>query len=575
MNILAIHDGHNASACHLRDGEIKLALQEERLAREKNYWGTPYKSINHILKSSDMNINDFDSIVFAGREYFGDKISREEFQKRTLNYLNKEKSGLAGTLYGVLYNNYSKTKNRLNRLHTLRVQSFKENFTDIDLNKINYVDHHKCHASAAFYGHVSDNNSDKLVFTADGFGDEVSGTVNIVNSNGIWKEICKIDINDSPHSLAQLYGYVTAAMGFLILEHEYKIMGMAPYGDKERSAPIANEFKKMFPLVNGKWIYKGDKIIGPQLNKILHHKRFDEISCGLQVFFEDTIVEWVKYWINYTGINNIALGGGAFMNVKANMEIMKLPEVNEMFVFPSCSDDTNSIGAAYSEHYRLTGVAPNPLHNFYLGRPIIEKNINSAIYQLNKNNNLNITVETIDNPAELVASHLADGKIVATCWGREEFGARALGNRSILADPRNPKVIPLINNMIKNRDFWMPFACAMLPEDKDKYIKDYGKIDSPYMIMAFEGGPDMENVYAGSHPKDKSVRPQVVKRDFNPLFHDTIKAFKQLTGVGAVLNTSFNLHGHPLVGTPLEAADVFANSGLNILAFENHIITKK
>lgn len=579
MDILGIHDGHNASVCHLRDGKILFAIQEERLSREKNHWGTPFKSIEATLRYSGFNLADFDSIVFPGRDFFGEKVSRKSFLKDTCDYIGKSKGGVAGTLYSNiikhLYKRLKSPEKILSESHRMRKELFLRVFPECNLERINYVHHHMAHAGAAFFGWDKSNKKDILVLTADGFGDYVSGTVNIVSEDGKWHKQCEITSEDAPHSIAQFYGYVTAAMGFMILEHEYKLMGMAPYANRERSLPICNEFKGLFPLKDGKWRYLNSNPMGPNLMQALKFKRFDEICGGLQMFFEETLVKWVRYWINKTGIKKICLSGGAFMNVKANMEIMKLPEVEEMFVFPSCGDETNAIGAAYYEHYRLTGERPFPLKNFYLGRKWSSEEVEIALKEFKDNSGIPTEVKPVQNMAEEVARMLSQGEVVATCWGREEFGARALGNRSILADPRNPKVIPLINDMIKSRDFWMPFACSILSEEKDRYIKDYDKIEAPYMIMAFPGGPEIDQVYAGSHPKDRSIRPQVVKRETNPLFYDTIKAFRKLTRVGAVLNTSFNLHGHPLVGTPSEALEVFANSGLRVLAFKNSIILKK
>lgn len=578
MDILGIHDGHNASVCHLKDGKISFAIQEERLSREKNHWGTPYKAIQTVLDNSNIPIDGFDSIVFSGRGFFGDTVSKKKFLEDTLEYIGSSNKGVAGTLYSKVVRNLHKKFKSPEKImaesHRMRIAKFLKRYPQVNKSKVNYVDHHTAHASAAYFGWAKSNNIRVLVMTADGFGDYVSGTVNLVDEDNRWHNLCKITSQDAPHSIAQFYGYVTAAMGFVILEHEYKLMGLAPYANRERSLSICDEFKKLFPLKDGKWRYLGSNPMSVSLMQALKFKRFDEICGGVQMFFEETMVEWIRYWIKKTKIRRICLSGGAFMNVKANMEIMKLPEVEEMFVFPSCGDETNAIGAAYCEHYRLTGQSPFPLKDFYLGRKWSSEKIEIAVKEFKASSNIPIEVKYVQDISKEVAERLSEGEVVATCWGREEFGARALGNRSILADPRNPRVVDLINNMIKKRDFWMPFACAVLPEEKDRYIKDYGKIKAQYMIMAFPGGPEVDQVYAGSHPKDRSIRPQVIERESNPLFYDTIKTFKKLTGAGAVLNTSFNLHGYPLVGSPCEALEVFGESGLQILAFENFIISK-
>jgi len=403
--------------------------------------------------------------------------------------------------------------------------------------------------------------------TADGFGDYLSGSVHQVDEKGGWLNLCKITSEDSKHSIAQLYAYITAAMGFMVLEHEYKLMGMAPYANENRCRDLANGFKLLFPLQDGKWMYQGGHI-GEEIDRLIKYRRFDEICGALQLFFEELIVEWIRYWINKTGIGNLCLSGGAFMNVKANKVIMEIDEVESLFIFPSCGDETNAIGAAYSSFYDKTHERPEPLGDFYLGRCFKHEDVSLILSETNHD------VLTPDNIALEVAERLAAGEIVATFWGREEFGARALGNRSILADPRNPKVISVLNDMIKSRDFWMPFACAILDEDKDKYICDTGKIDPAFMIMCFDSSNGGEEIYSGTHPKDKTVRPQIVRHSSNPLFYQTIKKFKELTGVGALLNTSFNLHGYPVVGRPEDAIHVLENSGLDNLAFENYFVRK-
>lgn len=263
------------------------------------------------------------------------------------------------------------------------------------------------------------------------------------------------------------------------------------------------------------------------------------------------------------------------MNVKANMSIMNLDCVDEIFVYPSCGDETNSIGAAYYSFYRETRKNPAPLRDLSLGRSYTNADANNAIKAFISKHKLGWRVEQIEDIEERVAELLSQNKIVARVEGREEFGTRALGHRSILANPSTWHVVTEINHMIKKRDFWMPFACSILEECADKYIQNPKKVSADYMIMCFPCTTNTGEITSGTHPQDNTVRAQIVKKDVTPSYHKLISAFQRRSGIGAVLNTSFNLHGFPLVGSPEDALEVFNNSGLEYLAIENFMLSKQ
>jgi len=260
------------------------------------------------------------------------------------------------------------------------------------------------------------------------------------------------------------------------------------------------------------------------------------------------------------------------MNVKVNKLIAEMQEVDDVFVFPSCGDETNAVGAAYWAYVEETGQDPTPIGPIYWGPGLdgTEETIRNVA------RDGNFEYEEIEHIEDTVADLLLENKIVARVSDRMEFGARALGNRSILADPRDLSNVQVINNMIKMRDFWMPFAPVILAESQDKYIRRAKPIRSPYMMFAFDTQPDRRSeIIAAVHQADGTARPQIIERNYNPPYYDILHRFEKSTGLGALLNTSFNLHGYPIALGPKEAMWVFQNSQLEYLALGHYLLQKK
>jgi carbamoyltransferase len=308
--------------------------------------------------------------------------------------------------------------------------------------------------------------------------------------------------------------------------------------------------------------------------RLLEGKRFDWIAGGLQRFTESVLTQWVRNCVRETGIRRVVLGGGVFMNVKANKAIMELEEITDLFVYPSCGDETNAMGAAYCVYAEKAGhEGIKPLQEVYFGTRYSNDDVERALrtYRFQSP----VRFARMPNIERSVAELLARGEVVARHCGREEFGARALGNRSILADPRNMNVVRTINEAIKSRDFWMPFAASILAERASDYVVNPKKVRSPYMILTFDTTDRQAEIAAGTHPYDRTIRPQVVEQSWNPRYHALIKEFQSITGVGGVLNTSFNLHGYPIASSPVDSLDVFDRSGLKNLAIEDWLVQKQ
>lgn len=570
MITLGVHDGHTATACIVKDGKIIATVSEERLNRIKEWGGFPEKAIKECMKIADVKPGEIDGVGFTG--IMNPTIPQNYYQP---HFYKK--------IFGIISQIVPKKVVRSNRWikPTQVVLSIFRKKKEIGERLLElgikapavFYEHHYLHAATA---HLTAwfNKTKNIVITSDGSGDAVSATVNIACGADFTRIIAISHYN----SVSELYTQITQFLGMKPMSHEYKVMGLAPYAKKDYAAKTLKVLQKYFELeedslcfynCSGRWKWQYLQ----KFEKDLKGHRFDNIACAVQLLFEDIITRWVQNCIKKTEINNVVLSGGSFMNVKANNLILNLPDINNLFIFPSCGDESLAIGAALVRYLDCGGTEDNivPLGPIYFGPEYSIKEIDELL-----KNYSGLKVEMIDNINEHIGQELAKGKVVARFAGRMEFGARALGNRSILADPRKRDIVKKINEAIKNRDFWMPFAPSILEERADDYIINPKNFFAPYMIMAFptktKAHSDLD---AALHPYDLTCRPQIVRRDWNPGYHQVLKTFEQLTGVGGVLNTSFNLHGEPIVCSPKDALETFVNSALDGLALENFYITKK
>jgi carbamoyltransferase len=449
------------------------------------------------------------------------------------------------------------------RVKSLTNIGFKE-------NQIQFTEHHHAHAASAYF--ANGNFKDEiLVLTNDGAGDRLCATISI----GYQGKLTRIAEVHENNSIGMLYAMFTFLMGMVPLEHEYKIMGMAPYADQKGARRVADEFHEMFDISDDglTWRFtKGTSVYGSlnYFRDFMYLKRFDHLMGGLQLFIEEFLVNWVKSAIKQTGIKSIALSGGTFMNVKANKLIMELAEVEKIFVFPSCGDESNAIGVTY-DYFAKHGQVEK-LETVYFGVEWSDQEIKNSFDSYRFTHTYSF--EYYQNIEKIAAEKLAEGHVIARFKGREEFGARSLGNRAIMGNPSSPEVIKTINELIKNRDFWMPFASSILDVNINRYVKMNNKNEPYYMIMTYDTKPEANEIIGGIHPYDFTVRPQLVTQKHNQAYWELINEFYKLTGIGGILNTSLNLHGLPLVYSPEDAFKVIDESRLKYLAIGNYLLVK-
>lgn len=565
--VLGIHDGHNSSATLMQDGKVLYSIQEERLSRKKNECGYPKLAINEILRLSNIKSSEIDEIAVAS-EYMHTKNHLEnvnDWYKAPSSRKAENESALV---------DLKRLEHQLNKRQLERRQDISNHLNLAD-TKIVFYNHHECHAAAAYFGSNYDFDEEILVLTCDGAGDGLCASISIAHKG----KLRKISESSRKNSPGKIYSRITYYLGFQPWEHEYKIMGMAPYAEEKYSNEINQLLKNILAFDADTLEFKSknqenmDELY-PVFRKILERKRFDAICGGVQMFIEELMTSWVAAAVKKTGIRKIALGGGVFMNVKCNKLISELNDVDAIFVFPSCGDESLSFGAAWIATSKMTNyhLTPSKLEHLYLGGEFDDNELSkqqlifdASLYKQEKYSDIN----------EKIAELLACGEIVARCTGRMEWGARALGNRSILSAPSEWENVEKINSMIKKRDFWMPFAPSIQSEYANTLIYNKKLINSPFMMLAFDSIPlNASKFKAALHPRDKTARVQYVHKDTNLEYWNIIENFRKSTGIPCVLNTSFNLHGYPLVYSPQDAFDVFAHSGLRYLAINSCLYSK-
>jgi carbamoyltransferase len=370
-----------------------------------------------------------------------------------------------------------------------------------------------------------------------------------------------------------MYRYITLLLGMKPNEHEYKVMGLAPYCKDKYSEELFKIFKTFQIIKNRKFInLKMPKDNYFYFKKLFQGYRFDIISSALQRYTEFLVVNWVKSFINPKITKNLCFAGGVAMNVKANKKIAELKSINQLYIPPSPDDSSQSAGACYAFCLK-NNIKTYPLKNNYLGFRVSN---NQSLKRL-KGNRYKITTNEryiLKKTAKL----LSKNKIIAICRGKAEFGARALGNRSIICNPSEYENVKKINKTIKNRDFWMPFAATVIDKYSQKYfeMKKLNTFNYRYMTNCVDTKMKYhEKLKAVLHPYDKTCRPQILTKKENPFYYKLINELGKISKIYAVLNTSLNTHGSPIVNSADDAIELFKKTNLDAIILGNKLIEKK
>jgi carbamoyltransferase len=572
MIILGVNAYHgDSSACLVAEGKLLCAIDEERIRRIKHWAGLPTESIKWCLEYTGIDIKDVDYIAVS-------RNPSAHLHKKMLRILTRAPS--LSFLKGRLQN-----AAKIGDIKTDIAKALDLPPSDIRA-KLENVEHHRAHLASAFL--VSPFDS-ALCLSVDGFGDFLSAMIGIGQGN-------QIDISDwveFPHSLGIFYTAFTQFLGFQKYGDEYKVMGLSAYGEPEH----LDKMRKVVKLKNNglfeidtsfflhdkegvEMVWKNGE---PNLGKIYSDKmievfgepresggeiteRYQNIAASLQAMYEEAFCHILNEACRRTGIDKLALAGGCIQNSLANGKIFENAAIKYVYIPPAAHDSGTAVGAAYWVWNQVLGNRRDfIMESAYWGPEFTGKEIESAL------NNENLSYEKLSDKEIIkkTAQDISSNKIVGWFQGRSESGPRALGNRSILVDARNPSMKEILNRRIKRREYFRPFAPSVLTECAAEWFEQ--SIPVPFMEKVYKIRPEKRHLIPAVVHVDGTGRLQTVSEDTNPKYHKLIEEFFRITKVPIVLNTSFN-ENEPIVNTPSEAINCFKRTKMDVLVLENYYI---
>jgi carbamoyltransferase len=594
--ILGLQEAHDASVCVMVGGKVVAAAQEERFTGLKGDYGLPRNAIDACLRKAGLDRKDIDEVALASHAWNPvlTKIKRnanfsvDDWVKEQRDYWHPRLFEGKDVNYYDLYKNrpdfsYDDSypmdallggymdPREMKEMARIRKETVA-GFLGIDGAKVRTITHEECHAYYAYF--ASPLRGEVLCLTAEGIGDYSNGTVSRFDEMGR-RELAHTKENHLGH----IYQYMTLMLGMKPAQHEYKVMGLAPYANDYEVAKSYKVFENILKVDGLNIVFdQKPRDLYFHFRDALEGHRFDGIAGAVQQWLEEILMRWVSVAVAQTGLSRVVMAGGVAQNIKAMKRLVELAGVDDLFICPAAGDTSLPIGACYyamHEHIVATKLSLDllePLPDMYLGPAFSDGDRTRAIEETKAGERYRITQNM---RPESIAAVLAAGKVVGRSAGGMEFGLRSLGNRSILADPRDPATLRKINSAIKFRDFWMPFTPTVLAERASDYLSNPKSVRSPFMTMAFDTQPlAKSDLIAALHPADLTARPQVLERSANPDYYDIIKAFERRTGVGGILNTSFNLHGDPIALGPREAIYTLDHSELDALLIGDCMLSR-
>ncbi|MDI6826242.1 MAG: carbamoyltransferase C-terminal domain-containing protein [Candidatus Aenigmarchaeota archaeon] len=563
MYILGIWDGHDCGAAIVEDDEIKVAVNEERFTRRKLEVGFPENSIKCCLDFLELKPTDISHIAITTTD-FAKTLTRIFPSMKESYYLFRrrmEKPRFEHFRRNIKYRTTELNEKPLCRRITkwyFKKNLKKMGFEDFD---IHIVEHHLAHAVTASY---CSGFKKALIITMDGVGDGLSATVNVYNDG----EIERLSETLAKDSIGIFFEQVTNLLGFRELEDEGKVMALSDY-----AYTVPDEENKLLNLftVNGLRIQSNQTTASRYklLNKILWNTPREEFSYMAQRTLEKNVVQLFQNAIEETGLSDVCWAGGVASNIKANMKIKDLPDLKRWFIFPHMGDGGLAIGAALYVNHELNGSNNCKLDDVFLGPEYPEDEIEKSL----KNVKEKVKFEERDDIARFVGDFISNKNFVLWYQGRMEIGPRALGNRSILAPAFSLEIKDELNLHIKKRNWFQPFCPSLLKEEAEKFFVDIKGYDK-FMTMGYRTRPEVRERVKAVINIDGSARPQMLE-DENPRYRRLIEQVKKNTGDGIILNTSFNLHGEPIVCTPKDALETMVKTRTKYMALGNFFIELK
>ena len=583
---------HDSAAAILKDGKIIGAAQEERFTRKKHDLSYPKNAITYVLKEASLKLNEVDHIVFYEKPFL-------KFERLLETYVGFSPNGFKSFSMSMPLWLTEKLFQKKMLFDALKEQD--NNFNDI--KKINFSEHHLSHAASAFF---SSPYEEAIILTLDGVGEWATTTVSLGKNNkiNILKEI------HFPHSLGLLYSAFTYFLGFKVNSGEYKVMGLAPYGEPRFKDIILDELIDLkedgsFRLNMNYFNYAtGLTMTNDKFAKLFNTKRREpenkllqihmDIAASIQFVTEEIVLKITRFLFEEFKIPNLCMAGGVALNCVANGKILKEALFKNIWIQPASGDAGGALGAAQAFYYQELGnkrevLKTDSMKGSYLGPQFTDDEVENDL----KNCGANYKKLNLDQIIKDTAKSLSEEKAVGWFQGRMEFGPRSLGNRSIIADSRSEKMQKNLNLKVKYRESFRPFAPAVLFEKVSEWFEI--NVESPYMLLVADVkkskqlqmtneqknlfGIDKLNVKRSSIPSvthvDYSARIQTVHKETNPIFHKLIEEFERITKCPVLVNTSFNVRGEPIVCSVIDAFNCFMGTDLDILVCNNFILYKR
>ena len=546
---------HDSSACIVRDGELLFAVAEERLSRVKHDGTFPRSAVRACLDFAGVRPDQVDEVCFG-------------WQTPGPGFRHDLKCMATGNMPLTSFNLITTTMYFLSMWHQGGgAKRFSQGFPGGN-PRFRFVDHHLAHALSAY--------------SYSGF-DEAA--VVIIDGRGAWEatsiwhgrggQLEHVLTINWPDSLGFFYAVFTEYLGFVPFSDEWKVMGLAPYGQPGVDLRFfidaeADPYRVYSKHLVGNGVRFSSIIprLGlPRAPESEIDDRHKNIAFAVQDACESAMMSVVRLALAKTKSRNLCLAGGVALNSKANGKILASGLVDKIFVQPAASDDGAALGAALAPYLDHNGRLPmKAMRHAYLGPAFEDDAVEAAL------NTYKIKASRLSDPAATAAELLSRGNILGWYQGRMEFGPRALGNRSILADPRDPGMNTKVNNAVKFREWWRPFAPSFKMEAARDYLES--AFDSPFMILTAQVRPEKRAVIPSVTHVDGSARPQTVEKEINPLYYRLIDEFGKRTGVPVIMNTSFNLRGEAIVHTPTDAIRTFFSSGMDALVLGSFLVEK-
>jgi carbamoyltransferase len=593
---------HDPSAAVIHNGKVIAAVEEDRFTRQKGASGLfPYTSVQYCLRHAGISLEDLSEIAIGyspkrWQDRLGLEAARAASQPGFATMIDRGRKGIPSdrrSAMRAIAKMSSALAEILDRSASWESDSVAAariwshlGFSKVPI-PIRFVEHHMAHAAAAW---LPSGFSEATIVILDGVGEASCASAWLVRDND-FRTLRNVKEIFIPNSLGYLYAAVTEYLGFGAWEGEGKLMALAPYGKCDPA--IDRAFSSIARLEDGQFEVSNFVLsnLGEGLSLDLSRvkaslgvvfgeppRRPDQpiqdvhrnIAWSTQDFLERSIVAFAAKAIQHTGVRNLCVAGGVFMNCKMNMILRESPDVRAFYVQPVSRDSGVAIGASWYQHLQKDPFNRPEFRSLALGPEETDAEMAAQLHKYG------VSSELCDDLPQIVAQLLAEGAVVGWFTGRAEYGPRALGQRSVLADPRNPEMREHVNRNVKSREPWRPFCPSIMAEHAASILEGFPEGHSaPFMIEAYRVKPEWrDRIPAVVHPADWTTRPQTVFRDVSPEYYRLIDCFYKLTGVPLVLNTSLNGRKEPIVNTTSEALRFFYSSGLDAMVFGKHVLRK-